>query len=198
MAEDDRGNAASFLTAATGLGCFFAKTWTTPAQTPECLLTDSRWKSWHPIVDLAAVVGLFLVLVMLLTRPGGGAVPRLSENSLAQVTIKAGRDVLVEYPSAAKVRQARARAAVLENFDYDSDHYYSLDDYNLTLKDLTKIETAFTRTLALGVYHNWVDYPPMAGPNNLPSYVKGNNGTNSDADEYNRIHTMPGVVERST
>jgi membrane-associated HD superfamily phosphohydrolase len=37
-----------------------------------------------------------------------------------------------------------------------------LDDCNLTLKDLTKVETAFIRIL-LGIYHQRIDYPRSAG-----------------------------------
>lgn len=37
-----------------------------------------------------------------------------------------------------------------------------LDECNLTLKDLSKVETAFTRIL-LGIYHQRIDYPKSAG-----------------------------------
>lgn len=37
-----------------------------------------------------------------------------------------------------------------------------LDECNLTLKDLSKVEAAFTRIL-LGIYHQRIDYPRSAG-----------------------------------
>jgi len=67
-----------------------------------------------------------------------------------------------------------------------------LDDCNLTLRDLDIIETTFTRTLTLGVFHNRVDYPPMANPNS--STLEGDK--NSDADRDHRVHPLPGVADR--
>ena len=72
-----------------------------------------------------------------------------------------------------------------------------LDDCNLTLRNLAEIEATFTRTLTLGVFHNRVDYPPMANPNGSSSDGQVTNGTNSDEDGHNRIHPLPGVVDRS-
>jgi membrane-associated HD superfamily phosphohydrolase len=37
-----------------------------------------------------------------------------------------------------------------------------LDECSLTLKDLSKVEAAFTRIL-LGIYHQRIDYPRAAG-----------------------------------
>ncbi len=54
-----------------------------------------------------------------------------------------------------------------------------LDECNLTLKDLTKVEAAFTRIL-LGIYHQRIDYPKNAGggasetPKNI--FVASTNG----------------------
>ena len=71
-----------------------------------------------------------------------------------------------------------------------------LDDCKLTLKDLAEIQETFTRTLTLGVFHNRIDYPPTLDTNRIPSDDQGKNGTNLEADENNRIHSLPGVVDR--
>jgi len=68
-----------------------------------------------------------------------------------------------------------------------------LDDCNLTLRDLAMIETTFTRTLTLGVFHNRIDYPPMATPN--VSFHEGE--VNSDANRDHRVHPLPGVADGS-
>ncbi|MDP6688042.1 MAG: hypothetical protein QF384_00965, partial [Alphaproteobacteria bacterium] len=71
-----------------------------------------------------------------------------------------------------------------------------LDDCNLTLKDLAEIEATFTRTLTLGVFHNRVDYPPMANPNGGPSGNETTGDKKSDADGNHRVHPLPGVADR--
>ncbi len=68
-----------------------------------------------------------------------------------------------------------------------------LDDCNLTLRDLATIETTFTRTLTLGVFHNRVDYPPMANPSG--SHREGDAAGNADRDH--RVHSLPEVADRS-
>jgi hypothetical protein len=79
-----------------------------------------------------------------------------------------------------------------------------LDDCNLTLRDLDIIEATFTRTLTLGVFHNRIDYPPMANPGgSLPEGDADNNAGNNtdgdadgDADRDHRVHPLPGVADR--
>lgn len=71
-----------------------------------------------------------------------------------------------------------------------------LNDCNLTLKDLAKIQETFTSTLSLGVYHNRIDHPPVLSPNGLSSGGQKNNGMISDANKDNRIHSVRGVVDR--
>ena len=50
-----------------------------------------------------------------------------------------------------------------------------LDECNLTLKDISKVEMAFTRIL-LGIYHQRIDYPRSAGggmSENFQPAIKG-------------------------
>ena len=105
-------------------------------------------------------------------------------------SIEAATRALKE-PTAAKVGQ-RVRQVIEMRVSQGE-----LDDCNLTLKNLAEIEATFTRTLTLGVFHNRVDYPPMANPNGSYSDDQVTNGMNSDADGHNRIHPLPGVVDRS-
>ncbi|MFP6749848.1 MAG: HD family phosphohydrolase, partial [Alphaproteobacteria bacterium] len=93
-------------------------------------------------------------------------------------------------PSAAKVR-ARVRQVIEMRVGEGE-----LDDCNLTLRDLAEIEATFTRTLTLGVFHNRVEYPPMANPNGSPSEGEIAGDANSDADGDHRIHPLRGVADR--
>jgi putative nucleotidyltransferase with HDIG domain len=63
-----------------------------------------------------------------------------------------------------------------------------LDECGLTLRDLAALEEVFTRTLALGVFHNRIDYPPVAR--------SGGAGSKDDSDNSHR-HRLPGLVDRS-
>ena len=91
-------------------------------------LADGRWRGWRPMVDVTAVVCFLFVMTLLLIQPGGGTLPQPDIDTVAQVTIRAGRDVLVEDAVATQARQAEAKAAVAEIFDYDSDLYFGLGD----------------------------------------------------------------------
>ncbi|MDA1101404.1 MAG: HDIG domain-containing protein [Proteobacteria bacterium] len=91
-------------------------------------LADDRWRRWRPLTDLTAVVGFVLVMTLLLIQPGGGEVPQPAVDTIAQGTIRAGRDVLVEDRIATRVRHDLALAGVPEIFDYDSDLYFGLGD----------------------------------------------------------------------
>ncbi|MBT4491575.1 MAG: HDIG domain-containing protein [Rhodospirillaceae bacterium] len=92
-------------------------------------LADGGWRRWRPVIDLTAVVGFVLLMTLLLIQPGGGKVPHPDVDTVAQTTIRAGRDVLVEDRAATRMRRDKAAAAVAEIFDYDSDLYFGLGDH---------------------------------------------------------------------
>ena len=91
-------------------------------------LADSRWHGWRPLLDLTAVACFVVVMTGLLIQPGGGKVPHPNMDTVAQSTIRAGRDVLVEDRAATQSRRSEAVAGVAEIFDYDSDLYFGLGD----------------------------------------------------------------------
>ncbi len=91
-------------------------------------LADDRWQRWRPILDIPAVLGFLVVMTMLLIQPGGGKVAQPAVDTVAQATIRAGRDVLVEDRQATQARRQEALAEVDEIFDYDSDLYFGLGD----------------------------------------------------------------------
>jgi cyclic-di-AMP phosphodiesterase PgpH len=91
-------------------------------------LADDRWRRWRPITDGAAVVGFVLFMTMLLIQPGSGLVPQPAVDTVAQGTIRAGRDVLVEDRTATQARREVASSAIADIFDYDSDLYFGLGD----------------------------------------------------------------------
>ncbi len=91
-------------------------------------LADGRWRGWRPMVDLTAVACFVLLMTMLIVQPGGGTLPQPDVDTVAQATIRAGRDVLVEDRDATQARRGQAKAGVVEIFDYDSDLYFSLGD----------------------------------------------------------------------
>ena len=91
-------------------------------------LADDRWQRWRPVTDVAAVIGFVLLMTLLLIQPGGGELPQPAVDTVAQSTIRASRDVLVEDRIATRARQREALAGVAEVFDYDSDLYFGLGD----------------------------------------------------------------------
>lgn len=91
-------------------------------------LADNRWRRWRPATDVAAVCGFVLLMTLLLIQPGGGEVPQPAVDTVAQATIRAGRDVLVEDRIATEARREMALAGIAEIFDYDSDLYFGLGD----------------------------------------------------------------------
>lgn len=91
-------------------------------------LADDRWQRWRPYLDAAAVAGFVVLMTLLLIQPGGGKVARPTVDTVAQATIRAGRDVLVEDRAATRAQRGKALAGVAEIFDYDSDLYFGLGD----------------------------------------------------------------------
>ena len=89
------------------------------AQAAKSSIDGGRFDSWHPLADLFAVFCFVMAMIMLLIQPDSGMVPRPSVDTVAQDTIRSGRDVLVEDRSATKTRQYKAKAAVLEIFDFE-------------------------------------------------------------------------------
>jgi len=66
-----------------------------------------------------------------------------------------------------------------------------LDDCELTMRDIAKIEAAFVRVLTLGVYHSRIEYPPMP-------QAKGDRG-GKPADGADRHHDRQrGLGERAS
>lgn len=91
-------------------------------------LADDRWQRWRPVTDMIAVAGFMLLMTLLLIQPGGGKVPQPAMDTVAQGTIRAGRDVLVEDRMATQARRDMAQAGIAEIVDYDSDLYFGLGD----------------------------------------------------------------------
>ncbi len=91
-------------------------------------LADDRWQRWRPVRDITAVLGFIVLMTMLLIQPGGGRVAQPAVDTVAQATIRASRDVLVEDRAATQARREAAKAGVAEIFDYDSDLYFGLGD----------------------------------------------------------------------
>ncbi|MDE0942934.1 MAG: HDIG domain-containing protein [Alphaproteobacteria bacterium] len=91
-------------------------------------LADDRWQRWRPILDVIAVAGFVALMTLLLIQPGGGRVAQPDIDTVAQSTVRAGRDVLVEDQAATQIRRDKALAAVGAYFDYDSDLYFGLGD----------------------------------------------------------------------
>ena len=97
-------------------------------QAASVALADDRWQRWRPVRDIAAALGFIVLMTMLLIQPGGGRVAQPAIDTVAQATVRAGRDVLVEDRAATQARREAARAGVAEIFDYDSDLYFGLGD----------------------------------------------------------------------
>ncbi len=106
-------------------------------------LADTRWSGWRPMLDVTAVVCFVAVMTALLIQPGSGEVPRPAVDTVAQATIRASRDVLVEDKAATQARRDEALAGEVEIFDYDSDLYFGLGDKVFTsLANLQKLKQA--------------------------------------------------------
>ncbi|MBT4045022.1 MAG: HDIG domain-containing protein [Rhodospirillaceae bacterium] len=92
-------------------------------------LADDRWQRWRPVLDTIAVAGFVVLMTLLLMQPGGGRVAQPDIDTVAQSTVRAGRDVLVEDQSATQARRDQVLASVGAYFDYDSDLYFGLGDH---------------------------------------------------------------------
>jgi hypothetical protein len=66
-----------------------------------------------------------------------------------------------------------------------------LDDCELTMRDIARIEAAFVRVLTLGVYHSRIEYPPLPQPAE-PGGTKRDDGKDRDSDR------QRGVGERAS
>lgn len=65
-----------------------------------------------------------------------------------------------------------------------------LDDCQLTVKDLARIEAAFTRVVTLGVFHSRIEYPPA------PRATADQNDDNQA--RHRRLNPLRGLAERSS
>ena len=66
-----------------------------------------------------------------------------------------------------------------------------LDDCELTMRDIARIEAAFVRVLTLGVYHSRIEYPPMPQP-------AGEGGSHQNAAADRHHDRVRGLGERAS
>jgi len=66
-----------------------------------------------------------------------------------------------------------------------------LDDCELTMRDIARIEAAFVRVLTLGVYHSRIEYPPMPQP-------AGDGGKQQDGAADRHHDRLRGLGERAS
>ncbi len=65
-----------------------------------------------------------------------------------------------------------------------------LEECQITLKDLARIETAFARVVTLGVFHSRIEYPPAPGAQDR--------GLDEEQSRHRRIHPLRGVADVSS
>ncbi len=69
-----------------------------------------------------------------------------------------------------------------------------LDNCDLTMKDISKMEESFVRVLTLGVYHNRIEYPPSSGSGDQVAATLDRNSENGDRG----VRFLRRMVERSS
>ncbi len=97
-------------------------------QRAERALGQGRWRRWRPALDLTLLAAFVVLLTALLAPPVPGVLPIPALDSVAQTTIRAERDVLVEDRKATALRRQESAAGVLPVHDYDSELYFTLGD----------------------------------------------------------------------
>ena len=91
-------------------------------------LAQDRWQRWRPYLDVPLLALFIALMTALLAPPLEGRRPIPALDSVAQTTVRAERDVLLEDRRATELRQQAATAAVLPVYDYDSELYFALGD----------------------------------------------------------------------
>ncbi len=91
-------------------------------------LAEDRWKRARPWLDWPALV-LFIVIATGLFMPAGVTeVPVPPLDGIAQSTVRAERDILIEDNQATELRRQAAERNVLPIFNHDPDLYFMLGD----------------------------------------------------------------------
>lgn len=91
-------------------------------------ISDRRWNKWRLGLDVSAVVAFVVVMTLLLAPPGQSRLDVPELDSIAQSTLRAEQDLLVQDTQATALRKQAALGAVPVVYDYDSELYFSLGD----------------------------------------------------------------------
>lgn len=88
-------------------------------------LADDVWSTWRPWIDIPAAAVFVALMVWLVVPLSAGVQPIPALDSIAPLTIRAERDVLIEDRQATELRRQAARESVAPAFDFDSELYFS-------------------------------------------------------------------------
>ena len=91
-------------------------------------LGQGRWRRWRPALDFSLLAAFVVMLTALFAPPVPAVLPIPVLDSVAQSTIRAERDVLLEDRKATALRRQEAAGRVLPVYDYDSELYFNLGD----------------------------------------------------------------------
>ncbi|WP_439813671.1 HD family phosphohydrolase [Zavarzinia sp. CC-PAN008] len=87
-------------------------------------LSQDVWTRWRPVLDVPILLGFLLGMALLYAGPLPQDRPIPPLDSIADQTIRAHRDVLVEDKAATAMRRANAAEASPPAYDYDPELYY--------------------------------------------------------------------------
>ena len=95
-----------------------------------------RWGRLRPVLDVAGFCVFVVAMTMLVSRIGSGTVQLPPADSIAEQSIRAERDLLVEDRRSTDRLRAEAAAAVPRVYDHDSELYFALGDRVMSAIDL--------------------------------------------------------------
>ncbi|SLN19287.1 Ribonuclease Y [Oceanibacterium hippocampi] len=90
-------------------------------------LADDRWETVRPWIDYPLLVAFVVFLTLLFTPPNwrdAGPLPVVG--AIAESTIRADRDLLIEDDAATELRRKAAEASVKPIFNYDPELYFNI------------------------------------------------------------------------
>jgi len=90
------------------------------------LLGEERWAAARPLVDLPLLLLFVAAMTVLLVRVLPDRVDVPAVDAIADSTVRAERDLLVQDRRATELRRSEAAASVPQVFDHDSELYFAM------------------------------------------------------------------------
>lgn len=112
-------------------------------------LSEDGWNRTQPLFDIPMLVLFLTVLTVVMAPTWFGSHPVPPINAIAETTIRAERDLLVEDKETAELSRAKAAQSVLPVFTYDPDLYFEIGEtIYAAVEAMVERKTAATLSVA--------------------------------------------------